>query len=97
MYTLIPVTLRAGLEVCIHSHGMAELLTAFQPGGIVLSMENLIPINEAARILGVAIETLRRWDRNGTLKATRHGGKLKRYYTEAQLAAFQKGVGIDQP
>ena len=36
--------------------------------------DELIPIGEAARMLGVSVDTLRRWDATGRLEAIRVGG-----------------------
>ena len=56
-----------------------------------------IYIKEAADILGKHPDTLRRWDREGTLVAKRekqaHQGRLYRYYTEDQLFKFMKTHG----
>lgn len=41
-------------------------------------MDDGYRIGEAAEILGVRVETLRRWDRNGTLKTTRTSGGQRR-------------------
>jgi len=40
----------------------------------------LISLREAARLLDVNPETLRRWDNNGKLKATRTGTRKDRKY-----------------
>ena len=42
-------------------------------------MDKLIDICEAAELLGVSKETLRNWDRNGSLKALRTKGHHRRY------------------
>src|SRR3989338_6961857 len=41
--------------------------------------ENLIPISEAAKILGVSVDTIRRWDKSGVLHSQRLNGK-DRYF-----------------
>ena len=41
---------------------------------------NLITIQEAAEKLGISLQTLRRWDTNGKLKAIRSGPYSHRYY-----------------
>lgn len=43
------------------------------------SEADLLPIGEAARILGVSVETMRRWDRAGKLPSTRTLGGQRRY------------------
>jgi excisionase family DNA binding protein len=52
-------------------------------------MENkLISIGKAAELLGVSIDTLRRWDKAGRLKSTRSGIKGHRYYLQADIEEF---------
>jgi len=49
--------------------------------------KNLLSIKKAAKFLDVSIDTLRRWDSKGKLKAVRsYGGH--RYYSKEQLEAF---------
>ena len=48
----------------------------------------LIPISEAAKRLGVSIDTLRRWDESGKLRATRKSPGGTRYYSEKSLDIF---------
>ena len=45
----------------------------------------LLKIREAAEMLGVNPETLRRWDRDGTFKAMRIGKRGHRMYDESEL------------
>ena len=42
-------------------------------------MRKLIPISEAAKLLGVHADTLRRWEREGKIKPRRTSGNLRRY------------------
>ena len=42
--------------------------------------EKLVTIREATRILGVSIDTLRRWDKSGSLKSVRYSPNGHRYY-----------------
>ncbi|WP_226585932.1 IS607 family transposase [Microseira wollei] len=42
-------------------------------------LEDLVQIGEAAKIRGVSIDTLRRWERSGKLKATKTEGGHRRY------------------
>ena len=54
-------------------------------------LEELISIQETARILSVNVQTLRRWDRNGTLKAVRVGtrkGVGDRRYRKSDIEAY---------
>jgi len=48
----------------------------------------LIPIYEAAKMLGVTMTTLRRWDEAGKLKAVRAGEKGHRYYRKKDIDLF---------
>ncbi|MCS4593590.1 helix-turn-helix domain-containing protein [Brevibacterium sediminis] len=43
------------------------------------SADERIPIGEATRILGVAANTLRRWEAEGKIKSTRTPGNQRRY------------------
>ena len=51
-------------------------------------MEELLTINEAAKILKVHPNTLRLWDNKGVLKATRIGIKKVRRYRKQDLENF---------
>lgn len=54
-------------------------------------LEELISIQEAARILNVNVQTLRRWDRMGVLKAVRVGtrkGVGDRRYRKSDIEAY---------
>lgn len=50
--------------------------------------EKLLTITEAAEILGVSVDTLRRWDKNGKLTAIRKEGGIHRYYRPSDLEIF---------
>jgi molybdopterin-binding protein len=49
-------------------------------------MENLVRIGVAASALGVSVDTLRRWERDGRIPFERHGGQ--RYLRTDKLAAL---------
>ncbi|MBI2638328.1 MerR family transcriptional regulator, partial [Candidatus Peregrinibacteria bacterium] len=53
-------------------------------------MENdkLISIGETAKLLGVSIQTLRRWDNKGALKSFRAGASGKRFYKQQDVKVF---------
>lgn len=51
-------------------------------------MEKLLTISEAATLLNVHPETLRRWDREGTLKALKVNDRGDRRYKESELLDF---------
>ncbi|HCR36364.1 MAG: hypothetical protein UR28_C0037G0012 [Candidatus Peregrinibacteria bacterium GW2011_GWF2_33_10] len=50
--------------------------------------EELFTISQAAKYLGVSLNTLRRWDENGRLIAIRKDGGTHRYYREKELEIF---------
>ena len=50
--------------------------------------EELLTITQAAEILGVSLDTLRRWDKSGRLVAIRKDGGTHRYYREKELEIF---------
>ena len=56
-----------------------------------------VPISEAARILGVSIATVRRWDKKGILHAIRRSGRY-RYFTldELEKVKFSQPLTISQ-
>lgn len=47
--------------------------------------DRLLTITEAAKFLGVSLDTLRRWDKSGKLVAIRKDGGTHRYYTQRDL------------
>lgn len=49
-----------------------------------LSKQKLVPISEAAIVLGVSIDTVRRWDKSGILHSERPDGK-NRYFSLEEL------------
>lgn len=50
--------------------------------------DKLIPIGEAAKILGVSKDTLRRWDESGAFPAIKSPG-AHRYYTRIQIELYR--------
>jgi excisionase family DNA binding protein len=54
--------------------------------------EKLLNIREAAEILGVSVDTLRRWDESGKLVAIRKEGGTHRYYRERDLEIFSSDL-----
>uniref|UniRef100_UPI003F58073E DEAD/DEAH box helicase n=1 Tax=Mycolicibacterium obuense TaxID=1807 RepID=UPI003F58073E len=51
--------------------------------------DDFLLVGEAARYVGVSAQTLRRWDRDGTLSAVRRPGSDYRYYRRADLEPFR--------
>jgi site-specific DNA-methyltransferase (adenine-specific) len=54
--------------------------------------KDFITIKEAAEILGVSRDTLRRWDKAGKLKTRRHPMNNFRIYDPAEVEALRKAV-----
>lgn len=52
-------------------------------------MERTLTSRDVARLLGVNIKTVQRWDREGRLKPAGRTATGRRYYTEAQILAFR--------
>jgi excisionase family DNA binding protein len=50
--------------------------------------EKLLTIAQASEILGVSLDTLRRWDKSGKLVAIKKEGGTHRYYREKDLEIF---------
>jgi len=50
--------------------------------------KGLLKIREAALLLGVNPETLRRWDREGILKSVRVGSRGDRRYKKEDIQAY---------
>lgn len=58
-------------------------------------MKKYYSLSEAAKLLGKSKETLRRWDRNGKLKASREPMSNYRLYKKTQLDLFSDFLSID--
>lgn len=56
--------------------------------GVCCMNTSLVSIGRAARLLGVSIDTLRRWDAAGTLVAVRADARSHRYYRLADIDAL---------
>lgn len=55
-------------------------------------LNEYLTVGEAAELLGVSKDTLRRWDRAGKLKARRHPITGYRLYLRKELDEFLRGV-----
>jgi predicted site-specific integrase-resolvase len=51
-------------------------------------MENTMSICKAAKLLGITVKTLQRWEREGRLIPVAHTPTNHRFSTESQLRAF---------
>src|SRR3990167_10604875 len=59
------------------------------------SMQNkLISIGKAAKLLGVSIDTLRRWDLAGRLQSTRSSPRGHRYYLQSDIDQYLQDVDV---
>ncbi|MDR3141899.1 MAG: MerR family transcriptional regulator, partial [Tannerellaceae bacterium] len=58
-------------------------------------MENLYTIGEAANILGVSQDTLRRWDNNGKFRSIRHPINNYRVYSDNQIRSFLQEMQME--
>lgn len=58
----------------------------------MLDSNKLIKINEAAKILNVSMQTLRRWDQSGRLKSTRISPRGYRYYNLSDIQLITKNI-----
>jgi excisionase family DNA binding protein len=54
------------------------------------SEQDFLPIGEAARLLGVSVETVRRWDNAGKIPSVRTLGGQRRF-RRADIAALMGG------
>ena len=58
-------------------------------------MDNkLLSISQASQLLGVSINTLRRWDASGRLKSIRSGKSGYRYYSQSEIDEFLQDVSV---
>lgn len=55
-------------------------------------INKLISIGETAKLLGVSIDTLRRWDKAKRLQSIRSGPRGHRYYNQADIELFMRDV-----
>lgn len=62
-------------------------------GGLTNSLKRYVTVSEAARLLGVSASTLRNWDRQGKVVASRHPVNGYRLYKRQQLAALLSSIG----
>jgi len=54
--------------------------------------KKLLTISEAAKILGVSLDTLRRWDSSGKLVAIKKEGGVHRFYRQKDLEIFSSDL-----
>ena len=56
-------------------------------------MENTMSTGKAAKLLGVSVKTLQRWEREGRLVPVARTDSNRRLYTETQIREF---IGLRQ-
>lgn len=62
-----------------------------------MSLQDYLQIKAAAALLGVSVNTLRNWERNGKLKTYRHPINGYRLYKKADLDALLAAVESPGP
>jgi hypothetical protein len=60
----------------------------------LIPLRELVTIAQAASILGVSPQTLRRWDKLGIFKSRRHPINGYRLYSRTKLAEWGKTLGL---
>ena len=58
-------------------------------------MNNYLSISQAAKLLNVSAETLRRWDKNGKFSISRHPINNYRVYSESQVQSLVEEMQIE--
>jgi excisionase family DNA binding protein len=58
----------------------------------VVKLSDFVQVKDAARLLGVSADTIRRWDRAGKLSAARHPINNYRLYKLADLEVILKDL-----
>lgn len=84
---------KKGLITAVRSAGNLRRFTKKELEGFKKESENqdvMLPISEAAKELGVSIQTLRRWDKSGRMKAHRDN-QGQRVYPKKLLRTLLKG------
>ncbi len=61
----------------------------------VVNMENYIKVGEAAQLIGVSSETLRRWDKSGKFVSVRHPINNYRVYPEKDVLLFVEEIQLE--
>lgn len=59
------------------------------------NMDKYVTIGEASKLIGVSTETLRRWDRAGKFKSTRHPINNYRVYTENDIISLVEELQLE--
>jgi excisionase family DNA binding protein len=75
----------------LYSREEVSVLPTKRSRGCNMAREKLLKLDEVADQLGVNIETVRRWVRNGELEVIDLGGKAGYRVTENALERFLRG------
>ena len=74
---------------------MTQGIISVRPNGTVDLRERFLLPSEAARLLGVATSTLRRWAEEGKIHSgTTIGGH--RRYRESEISRLAQGLGLEE-
>ncbi|MDO8930324.1 MAG: MerR family DNA-binding transcriptional regulator, partial [Bacteroidota bacterium] len=60
-----------------------------------LIMEKYVKVGEAAKLLGVSSETLRRWDKSKKFESVRHPINNYRVYTESNVLSLVEELQLE--
>ncbi len=58
-------------------------------------MDDFLTVGEAAKLLGISTETLRRWDKSGKFKSTRHPINNYRVYKENEVVTLFEDLQLE--
>jgi site-specific DNA-methyltransferase (adenine-specific) len=61
----------------------------------LMAMDKYVTIGEAAKLIGVSSETLRRWDKAGKFKSVRHPINNYRVYPESEIVTLVDELQLD--
>ena len=56
--------------------------------------DKLLPVGAVAKLLGISIDTLRRWDSSGRLPSIRSGPRGHRYYRQSDINQYLQEIDI---
>ena len=71
---------------------MYNVLQCYAKEELLSDMPQYLTVKEAAKILGVNPETLRRWDNIGKLNTKRHPMNNYRIYDPVEVEALRKAI-----
>ena len=68
------------------------LYNVYREENVVMSRQRLLTVQDAAGLLGVNPETLRRWDNSGKFKARRHPINNYRLYSLKEVETLKRKI-----